>query len=243
MTLILIENMKKDFLTNLECDCDGSGIIYDKDTNSAKNCKCVKVKRAFEMIEKSDISQRIFENSLENYVPQSEKQKEAVKVCREYLKSPDTSVIFLGGSGTGKTHLTVSLMKELLLKHYKSVKYESYISLINELKMLKFDQENFTKRMEELKRCDYLIIDDMYKASIKEGNIAQNELALMYDIINYRVNQRKPMIISSEYTLKEFNAVDEAITGRLITDAKDRIITFDRKEKNYRYEQFKNNSQ
>jgi DNA replication protein DnaC len=83
--------------------------------------------------------------------------------------------------------------------------------------------------MHSLKNARVLFIDDLLK-----GKVNESDINIMYEIINFRYLQRTPIIISTEKSIEELLAFDEAIASRLIEMSKGNIITFDDSVPNYR---------
>ena len=74
----------------------------------------------------------------------------------------------------------------------------------------------------------------MYKNMLRNGKINESDLNIMFNIINYRYLKKAPVLISSEYKLKDLVYFDEAIGSRIGEMAKGRIIEFEGKELNHR---------
>ena len=93
---------------------------------------------------------------------------------------------------------------------------------------------NYTERVEPLKKAGILYIDDLFKTqSGREPSAADIHLA--FEIINYRYINSMPTIISSELTLSQVTAIDEALGGRIRELSKGYIINIGKdSRKNYR---------
>lgn len=100
------------------------------------------------------------------------------------------SLLFIGGTGLGKTHLSGAIGKAVIKKGYHTV-YESAPNIL-----LAFERERFGKSQDidtgKYFTCDLLIIDDL-------GTEFANRVALsdIYNIINSRLVDGRPMIIST----------------------------------------------
>ena len=144
--------------------------------------------------------------------------------CQQYADtfSPGTSgnLYLCGGTGLGKTHLSLAIANEVLQKGY-SVIYDSAINLMHTL-----DQEQFRRTKESgdtlpsLLECDLLILDDFgteFDTSFSRS--------MLYTIINSRVNARKPMIVNTNLTHQEVQErYGDRILSRLISSS--RILPF-----------------
>ena len=131
-----------------------------------------------------------------------ERMKLIYNFCQKYAdefsrKSP--SLILMGNTGLGKTHLSLSIAREVINKGY-GVIYISAQNMISKLEKEKF--QNYGKDFDESERhfidCDLLIIDDLgteYATSFSASAI--------YNIINSRIMMSKPTIISTNLSMKE----------------------------------------
>ncbi len=134
--------------------------------------------------------------------------------CRKYADgfTTDSASIFMyGGTGLGKTHLSLSIAKEVLKKGY-SVLYDSVLNYFT-----KVEKEHFGRgdEGEDTLSCllgtDLLILDDLGTEYDKPIY-----LSTLYTIINTRLNKKLPTIISSNLDYKRMmNKYDERIISRL----------------------------
>ena len=198
--------------------CDDTGFV------NGKPCKCLKQEigriGAEALNAHSQLSLSQFSDfSLSYYADLPEKQFYAMQqvftICQRYAAvfEPKTSgnLFLWGGTGLGKTHLSLAIANEVLQKGY-SVIYDSAINLMHTL-----DQEQFRRTKESsdtlpsLLECDLLILDDFGT----EFDTAFSR-SMMYTIINSRVNARKPMIINTNLTPTEMKArYGDRIASRL----------------------------
>ncbi|MBR4201771.1 MAG: ATP-binding protein, partial [Oscillospiraceae bacterium] len=123
--------------------------------------------------------------------------------CKQYAEqfSPTESCnLFLhGGTGLGKTHLSLAVANVLLQKGF-TVIYDSLSSLLHIL-----EQEQFSRgRSDEedtlaaLLECDLLILDDFgaeFDTSFSRS--------MIYTILNSRMNACKPLIVNTNLTTGE----------------------------------------
>ncbi|MBO5020249.1 MAG: ATP-binding protein [Clostridia bacterium] len=125
------------------------------------------------------------------------------KLCREYAINfdPRTSenLLFMGGVGLGKTHLSLSIVNELLKKDF-DVLYSSAYNLFS-----KMENEHFNLRTDDTYNyainCDLLVIDDL------GGEFVSPYVqTLLYNIVNTRLLASKPVIISTNLTMKEIES-------------------------------------
>lgn len=110
------------------------------------------------------------------------------------------SLFITGSKGTGKTHLAAAVANKLLAGG-TPVLFITMIDLLAKIKAT-FNAETTSaseaKLMQLYKNVDLLIIDDMGKELPTPWALAK-----MYEIINARYEDYKPMIITSNYTAEE----------------------------------------
>ena len=63
---------------------------------------------------------------------------------------------------------------------------------------------------------------------------AMTEINILYELVNYRYMNNKPMVISTEKLPDELLNFDEAVGSRILEMCRGNIILFDGKELNYR---------
>lgn len=109
-------------------------------------------------------------------------------------------LFIIGPKGTGKTHLAAAVANKLMADG-KPVLFATMIALLGKIKET-FNRENTKMTEAELmrlyKQVDLLIIDDMGKEPPTAWALAK-----MYEIINDRYEDYKPIIVTSNYTADE----------------------------------------
>lgn len=135
--------------------------------------------------------------------------------CKKYAEEFSVktySMLFQGGPGLGKTHLSLAIAQEVINSGY-GVVYVSAPVIFDRIENEHFDfQKSEFDTISHLTECDLLIIDDLGTESITKF-----KSAAIYNIINARMLSSKPMIISTNMTLGEIeNRYDERIVSRLI---------------------------
>lgn len=136
-----------------------------------------------------------------------------LRVCREYadrLRPHSSSLLFYGGTGLGKTHLSLAIANAAIEKGL-GVVYGSVQGFSSSLERERFDREDGQSTSASLKECDLLILDDL---GAEAGSGYVN--AALYDVINSRMLADKPTIISSNLNLKELEKrYGERMTSRI----------------------------
>lgn len=241
----LMERMKKlmknSFVQedNYNCPkCRDLGYVFVKSDNNnegAVPCECLAKKQAFEKLQKCGLSHVFKQKTFSNYSCTNKNQIQAkhraLTYCQEYF-SNSSSLILSGKSGSGKTHLGIAVMLELINKNV-NCKYVEYNNMIINLKQSVMDEENHMREMEKYLNPKVLFIDDFLK-----GKTTPADLNYIYRIINTRYIKGNHVIISTERSIKEILLWDEAVGSRLVEMAGDNIITFDTYGENHRLKNY-----
>ena len=125
--------------------------------------------------------------------------------------SSDTtdSWLFLGDTGLGKTHVSTAVGITVIGRGY-DVEYKTIQSLIDDFEEVQFKGEK-SERIRNYYDCDLLIVDDLGCELSTQFTVS-----CIYNIINARMNKRRPTIISTNLTQKELrDRYGDRITSRL----------------------------
>lgn len=139
--------------------------------------------------------------------------RSAAANCRSMIDrfdhSPE-SLFFSGNTGTGKTFLTNCVAKELLDRGY-SVIYFSAFQFFEILSGHLFGRETAADDYDAVFSCDLLIIDDLGTEVTNSVTVSQ-----FFYCMNERILRRKPMIISTNLSLREIaGRYSERISSRI----------------------------
>lgn len=229
-----LKESSKDF--NCEI-CKDKGYLFNAN-DEVYFCKCYEVKQEIERIEKSGIRDRLEKNRFENYITDNEQRKSAKAICIKYVKEFDGSkgLLLQGQVGSGKSHLAIATVNYLLKKC--GVRYMSYTKDISDLKFkLNISgQEDYKKMISAYRNVSILFIDDLFKGfeKVQDYQKARTELRIMYDIINYRYDNRKPIIVTTELNINQLLDLDEALGSRILEMTRGYRYEFKGRELNYR---------
>lgn len=142
------------------------------------------------------------------------KMSQNLDFCIKYadtFSENSKSVLMLGKTGVGKTHLSMSIAKKTAADG-NNVIYGSVINLLRAIENEHFGRSGSDDdTLSVLNECDLLILDDLGS----EHHTPFYESTL-YNIINTRINTGKPTIISSNLSLEElYSAYNERIVSRI----------------------------
>ena len=123
------------------------------------------------------------------------------QTCRKYAFSfseKSGNLLFSGDTGLGKTFLSACIARTVADNGY-SVVYESAGHLFSKLERAKFDPTEENRReAAKYTLCDLLIVDDL---GTEMGS--QFVTSALYTLINDRLLERKPTIISTNLTVED----------------------------------------
>jgi len=142
----------------------------------------------------------------------------ALEQCKNYAKRFGQSnqsvrhLIFIGGTGLGKTHMASAIAGEVIKKGY-DVYYNSAQNILSS-----FEKERFSYRgefdadiIERYMSCDLLIIDDL--GTEYTGSVYSTSL---YGLINARLAENKGMIITTNLGYEDMRRkYDERVVSRI----------------------------
>lgn len=192
--------------------CNDTGYYRKKIDGYDTVCECeclaeIKIKRE---LQRSGLKS-LLDNNIKDFKVKYPHQKNMKQMAIEYVKSDSRDwFVMLGASGSGKTMLCSAVAKTLIKKGLKT-RYVVWTSFTKELNALMFQGEKADARaLDKYKQIPVLYIDDFLKGRSTEYN-----LTVAFDLLNYRVINKLPTIISSEFTMKELLNIDEAVAGRI----------------------------
>lgn len=199
-------------------------------------CKCYELKQVKDIWNNSDLRLEDLNKTFKNYEVKNKVQKDMLDTATSYFlrfekikNNEQNSIMLLGSPGVGKTHLLQAIAIKLIKECKVPVIYMSYVDVMTKLKQLKNDGTEYQKLINKYKNAKVLFIDDLFK-----GKITESDILVSFEIINFRINKRLPMMISSELILEDLIKYDRATTGRLFNAAKGFIMQVTGKENDYR---------
>ncbi|MFR2845424.1 MAG: ATP-binding protein [Finegoldia magna] len=157
-----------------------------------------------------------------------------LKYYSQNFSQNDKSMLLFGPVGTGKTYLLSCMAKEIIENGY-SVIYMSAMQLLKKLFSIRYQNFNEIPQPEVediIYNCDCLMIDDLGTENSTETNIS-----LLFDLLNYRIQNQKTTIISTNIDLDDFSTqYDQRIASRI----KGEFIPIQFFGRDIREERFKN---
>ena len=200
-------------------DCSDTGFI-----GGTKMCNCLKELMIKERIAASGIGSLIERQSFENFdlsvyafdESVHTKMRANLLAAKNYVKNFDKergNLLLIGKTGTGKTHISTAIARELIHKGYDVI-YDSAQNIISDFEDDRFRSGygNSEPKSEKHLECDLLIIDDLGTEFA-----SQFTLSTIYNLLNSRQNKGLATIISTNLSPDELaKRYEDRIYSRII---------------------------
>ncbi|MDQ0204089.1 DnaA ATPase domain-containing protein [Pectinatus haikarae] len=204
-----------------KCEDTGYVTVLDADGNFSKApCKCLAKIQTEARLRKSGISLAEYAKySFAKFKTDTREHASMKKIAERYIqdRAAGQGIGFFGASGTGKTHICIAICQALTCDYSEEHYYFSYRSEIQKIKAVMYSNaELYSQAIQHWTGVNNLYIDDLFKFAMKDGKIQQQDLQIMFDIINTRYINHKTTLFSSEYSLSYItNNIDEALGSRI----------------------------
>lgn len=131
----------------------------------------------------------------------------------EQGKPMPSNLLFLGGTGLGKTHLSTAVARVVIERGY-DVYYNSAVGLVSDFESRRFGNGLAAETSDDIARyveCDLLIIDDLGTEVVN-----QFTLSCLYYVLNTRLNRNRPMIVNTNLMPADLRKIySDRIASRL----------------------------
>lgn len=218
-----IEIMPREVVDGVEYGCRCEDIKLAKEAEESKEKQ--KIRRVIQHFDYySLISKRLKRATLENYIPQNKSQQIAKESVKKYIDIFDQgepiNLLFTGGYGVGKSHLSKSITDGIMKKENPKTNRNYTSIFISVPKLLRKIRSTYNKKseiseeniFEVLEKVDLLVLDDL-------GAERQNDWTdeRLFDIIDSR--QGMNTIYTSNYNEKDlFDLLGERNFSRIVNE-------------------------
>lgn len=214
-------------------DCSDTGYI-----DGTKTCRCLKELIVKERIASSAMGRLIEQQSFDNFdlsvYSYDKKVKEKMEAIlsiakayvRDFAKRRD-NLLLIGPTGTGKTHISTAIARELIHQGYDVI-YDSTQNILGDFEADRFKSGYGREevRSDKYNDCTLLIIDDL-GAEFS----SQFTLATLYNLLNTRQNKGLATVISTNLTPDELaRKYEDRIYSRII-GGHSKILPFEGKDR------------
>lgn len=196
--------------------CGGSGWERIEGT-AVRRCACFGSVQLERLLADARIPKRYEHCDLESYKPQpgNASQAQAKKVVSRFIeKYPliDVGLLFIGNCGVGKTHLAVSLLKQIILEKRDRGLFYDFRDLLREIQN-SWNPVSQSSELEVLRpvlSADVLVLDEL--GANKPTEWVRDTIG---HIINCRYNDKKLTIFTSNYPDVSERPGEETLTDRI----------------------------
>jgi DNA replication protein DnaC len=185
------------------------------------------IKRCIQNLE-NNTPKRFKSCGFENYKPVCKEANAALNACLTYAKqfnnvgANGAGLIFCGKLGTGKTHLALSIAREVA-RTGKECRYVNLLDLIRHVRSSWGDSgSNEFEILDKISNYDLLVIDEI---GVQNGT--ENEKTILFDIINSRYENMLPTIIISNLSISEISTLISERSVDRITEGGGGTLVFD----------------
>ena len=150
--------------------------------------------------------------TFENLVPDPPVLREFVDVCRAYAAAPKGVLFLLGNTGTGKTHLAIAILRELLRRRVSGLRFIKHRHFLAQhwhaLRPVPFGEEAPVSPLASCQQSSVLIYDD-FNDNTDHCRASENVLLDLFEIRN---GYFRPSIITANVSRSE---LEVALGSRL----------------------------
>ena len=188
-------------------ECDGAGRVFHQDDRGVaflSDCTyCFILRKRLRLLNDSGIPGKFASSSLNIYQPIGLQNKKALSRTRDFLddfkevpQEPHRGLIFMGGPGQGKTHLVVSILKQLILEEEVDGKFVDFFQLLSDIRHGYSHDQSEMSLIEPYLKSRVLIIDELAKGRNNEW-----EQTILDQFISSRYNAAdKITLFTTNYT-------------------------------------------
>jgi DNA replication protein DnaC len=196
--------------------CDGSGFVYDTETNTASDCRCraQRISRA-QARSLSAVIPRRYRDVAFDRPPVSDIDPGIVRAVRDYAGRVDDHIAagrglwLMGPPGTGKTTLAM-LVSKAALERGHSVAIYSLPRLLNEIRDTHRAERSHVDLLDRLTAVDLLHIDDVGAERSTDWVLEE-----LYSMVNARYEEQRSMLITTN--IMDRDELCEQITPRTVS--------------------------
>lgn len=141
---------------------------------------------------------RFADVTIDNYEVTTPRQQEVKTACKEYINNIDSyfqkgiGILFVGKTGTGKSHLAYAILKEAMRKKYRC-NVSKFIEISREIKTSWNSRDISEKEViTRFAKYDFLLIEE-----IGVQYNTPNEKVILYDILEQRYMRQLPTLLTS----------------------------------------------
>jgi len=185
--------------------CGDEGYFYETDEFGYRNavpCTCQVLERRVKSFNDAGIPNRYLDanfgriNAGSNAQDMAVARQKAWRFAREFEPGVQ-GLLFYGSTGTGKTYLTIAILRYLILSRGVRARFCEFMHLLSALRASYGDRGKAEDFMGPLVEVPLLVIDELGK-----GRGTDWELSVLDELISKRYNAQRTTIFTTNYGIE-----------------------------------------
>jgi len=207
--------------------CRGTGwiLVSGEGAGQVRRCSCYEGERRAKLLEQALVPDRYRHCTLDSFEiwnPDDPTLAASLRIVSDFVDvfpEVDRGLLLMGGVGTGKTHLVVAALRELIVRYGITGRFADFISLVHDLQMT-FDGSGGQRGIiEPLVSAEVLVLDEL-----GAGKATPWVMDLLYYLVNTRYLRRKLTLFTTNYSDYPKRADEESLSDRVSARVRSRLF-------------------